>query len=110
MDEQEEDKEDEKVWGSKPSYYDAGEHSGEDEVDYKEAERIKKEQEKKLSVKDFGLDDGESDGEDESTKVITFSLLLFASTRRCLFGHDTNLFEASLLYDNQLRICCVCTS
>jgi U3 small nucleolar RNA-associated protein 3 len=72
MDEVEEDKEDKKAWGPKRSYYDAGEHSSEDEVDYEEAEMIKKEQEKKLSMKDFGLEDG---AEDKVTKVVTFFFL-----------------------------------
>jgi U3 small nucleolar RNA-associated protein 3 len=75
MDEAEEDKEDKKAWGPKRSYYDAGEHSSEDEVDYEEAERINREQEKKLSMEDFGLEDGESDAEDKITKVITFFFL-----------------------------------
>jgi U3 small nucleolar RNA-associated protein 3 len=72
MDEAEEDKEDKKAWGPKRSYYDAGEHSSEDEVDYEEAEMIKKEQEKRLSMNDFGLEDG---ADDKVTKVFTFFFL-----------------------------------
>jgi U3 small nucleolar RNA-associated protein 3 len=95
MDEQEEDEVVKEGWGGKRSYYDAGEHSDEDELDYGEIERIKKEQEQKLSMNDFGLQDGESDAEDKTTKVITFFLshsFLFASIIDG-FEHHANLFQ-----------------
>ncbi|TVU20771.1 hypothetical protein EJB05_30367 [Eragrostis curvula] len=70
MDEHEEEEKDKNIWGKgKKSYYDAGEHSGEDDVDYEEAQRIKKEQEGKLSMKDFGIEDDESDEENRTTKA-----------------------------------------
>ena len=69
MDESDEEEIDENVWGKgKKTYYDAGEHSGEDE-DYEEMLRIKREKDSKLSKKDFGLEDDESDEEDKPLKV-----------------------------------------
>lgn len=67
MDELDKDEKDKNIWGiGKKSYYDAGEHSGEDE-DYEEL-RIQNEKEK-LSLEDFGLGDGESDEKDKAMKA-----------------------------------------
>ncbi|KAF8724095.1 hypothetical protein HU200_021108 [Digitaria exilis] len=69
MDEQDEDGKNKNVWGrSKGVYYDRREQSGDDEVDYEEAQRIHKERVDKLSMKDFGFEDGESDEENVATK------------------------------------------
>ncbi|XP_039806470.1 something about silencing protein 10-like isoform X4 [Panicum virgatum] len=77
MDEQEEDEKNTDVWGrGKKAYYDAGEQSGDDEVDYEEAQRIQKENEKKLSMKDFGLEDGDSDEENDATKASNHETVL----------------------------------
>ncbi|PAN32568.1 hypothetical protein PAHAL_5G497000 [Panicum hallii] len=77
MDEQEEDEKNTDVWGrGKKAYYDDGEQSGDDEVDYEEAQRIQKEREKKLSMKDFGLEDGESDEENDATKASNHETVL----------------------------------
>jgi len=77
MDEKEEDEKNTDVWGrGKKAYYDAGEQSGDDEVDYEEAQRIQKENEKKLSMKDFGLEDGDSDEENDATKASNHETVL----------------------------------
>jgi U3 small nucleolar RNA-associated protein 3 len=70
IDESEEEEKDENIWGKgKKTYYDAGEHSG-DEEDYEEILRLKKEKDSKLSMEDFGLEDNRSYGEDKPPKVI----------------------------------------
>nr|CAB3450893.1 unnamed protein product [Digitaria exilis] len=70
MDERDEDEKNKYVWArGKSAYYTAGEQSGDDEVDYEEAQRIEKANVTKLSMKDFGLEDGESDEENVATKV-----------------------------------------
>jgi len=77
MDEKEEDEKNTDVWGrGKKAYYDDGEQSGDDEVDYEEAQRIQKENEKKLSMKDFGLEDGDSDEENDVTKASNHETVL----------------------------------
>ncbi|RLM92230.1 something about silencing protein 10-like isoform X2 [Panicum miliaceum] len=77
MDEQEEDEKNTDIWGrGKKVYYDDGEQSGDDEVDYEEAQRIQKERGKKLSMKDFGLEDGESDEENDATKASNHETVL----------------------------------
>ncbi|KAF8729648.1 hypothetical protein HU200_017600 [Digitaria exilis] len=69
MDERDEDEKNKYVWArGKSAYYTAGEQSGDDEVDYEEAQRIEKANVTKLSMKDFGLEDGESDEENVATK------------------------------------------
>lgn len=69
IDESEEEEKDENIWGKgKKTYYDAGEHSG-DEEDYEEILRLKKEKDSKLSMEDFGLEDNRSYGEDKPPKV-----------------------------------------
>ncbi|TVU02921.1 hypothetical protein EJB05_51549 [Eragrostis curvula] len=59
-DEQVEDEKHLNTWGrGRSAYYDASEHSGEDELNYEEAQRITEQKWGKLSMKDFGLEDVE---------------------------------------------------
>ncbi|WVZ93329.1 hypothetical protein U9M48_039316, partial [Paspalum notatum var. saurae] len=70
VDEQDEDEKNKNIWGrGKNAYYDDDGQSGDDEVDYEEAQRIQNDKKKRLSMKDFGFEDDGSDEENVATKT-----------------------------------------